>query len=174
MTPDNERHWYVAYVKPFFERKIADELTSLLYSVYLPVQQEIRQWSDRKKIVDRLVIPRILFIHSTAAERERLLRESRYHEYIHFLCKSGPRTPAVVPDKEMNSFMKMVNHGRMVTVTDYQFSKGDRVRVTSGPLIGLECELLSVDGRRCLAVNLSGIGTATMDLDMESIEKIKK
>ena len=174
MTQDKDKHWYVAYVKPFFERRIADELTSLLYSVYLPVQKEVRQWSDRKKLVDRLVIPRILFIHSTPAERESLLKESRFHEDIHFLTKSGPHTPAVVPDKEMDAFIAMVEHGRQVKVSDSSgFSRGDKVRVVSGPLSGLECELLSIDSRRCLAIRLNGIGTATMDLGLDTIEKIE-
>jgi hypothetical protein len=46
------------------------------------------------------------------------------------------------------------------------------VRVLDGPLAGLECELVSVGGGRCLAVRLGLLGTATMDLDIQTVEKI--
>ena len=37
---------------------------------------------------------------------------------------------------------------------------------------GLRCELISVGGGRCLAVRLGALGTATMNLDIDTVEKI--
>ncbi len=66
----------------------------------------------------------------------------------------------------------MVEGGGAGRLSDRPLAPGDRVRVMSGPLTGLECDLVSVGGGRCLAVSLGPLGTATMDLDLESVEKI--
>lgn len=169
-TDPQARHWYVAYVRSCMERKAAEMLTSLGYECYLPVQREIRQWSDRKKVCERLVLPRMIFIHCDQYQRVRTLEEVPY--LYRYITVSGAFTPAVIRDQEMDAFRAMVDKsGRKVSVTT-TFVPGDNVRVVSGPLTGMQCKLASVKGGRCLAVNLGLLGTATVELSLDTIEKI--
>lgn len=41
------RQWLVAYVQSCLEKKTAQRLAAMGIECYLPVQSEIRQWSDR-------------------------------------------------------------------------------------------------------------------------------
>lgn len=41
-------------------KKTAERLKAMGVEYYLPIQSEIRQWSDRRKRVDRLVIPMMI------------------------------------------------------------------------------------------------------------------
>ena len=63
------RQWLVAYVQSCLEKKTAERLKTMGVEYYLPIQSEIRQWSDRRKKVDRLVIPMMIFVHVTPQER---------------------------------------------------------------------------------------------------------
>ena len=136
---------------------------------YLPLRRELRQWSDRKKIIESPVVPRFIFIRCPDSERAEILREEP--RIWCFLSFSGK--PAVVRDEEMEAFRRMVeNSGKTVRFTARQLAPGDRVRIASGPLTGLECELVSVQAGRCLAVKLGLLGSATMDLDVETLERI--
>ena len=163
-----ERHWYVARVGSCQEKKLSAALESRGVEHYLPVRREVRRWSDRRKVVDALVLPRFVFVRCTNPERLQLLAsEPRIRGFLSLLGE-----PAVVRDAEMETFRRMVENGGGVSVTSEPLAPGDRVRVLDGPLAGLECELVSVGGGRCLAVRLGLLGTATMDLDIQTVEKI--
>ena len=44
-----ERHWYAFYVRMHHEKKTAEKLEMLHVEHFLPIQEVVRQWSDRKK-----------------------------------------------------------------------------------------------------------------------------
>ena len=136
---------------------------------YLPVRREVHRWSDRRKVVEVLVIPRYVFVRCTPSERLSVLASDP--RIRRFLSLQG--VPSVVPDSEMETFRRMVEEGPGgVSMSAGTLAPGDRVRVMDGPLTGLECELVSVGGGRCLAVRLGQLGTAVMDLDIQTVEKI--
>ena len=60
---ENE-HWYAMYVKMHHEKKTAEKLYKMGVKHYLPLQETVKQWSDRKKKVKEIVIPMIIFIKS--------------------------------------------------------------------------------------------------------------
>ena len=165
-------NWYIAYVKSNQERKDAEVLTRMGQEYYLPIQREIHRWSDRNKIVERLVIPRLIFIR--CRECDRIPLKEKVWQIYGFMSNGGPYNPSIVRDVEMETFRAMVEHsGRNVSMSSKPLAVGDHVRITSGPLEGYECELVSIDGTRCLAVRLGVLGTATMDLALDTVEKVE-
>lgn len=166
-----QQRWFVAYVKSCQERKAVERLSLLGIESYLPLQREVHQWSDRRKLVERLVIPGVVFVK--CSEQDRRMVAAQVWQISAFMFERGEGKPAVVRDSEMESFRMMVEHGqRQVSMLTGTLAPGDRVVVVSGPLSGFECELVSVDGRRCLAMRLGTLGMATMDLSVDSIRKI--
>lgn len=169
----NKYHWYIAFVKSCQERKAAEALMHMGKEYYLPIQREIHKWSDRYKIVERLVIPRMIFIRCRDCDRIPI-KESVW-QICGYMSNGGPYNPSIVRDAEMETFRAMVEHsGRNVSLASAPLAVGDHVRITSGPLAGYECELVSLDGARCMAVRLGVLGTATMDLALDTVEKIDK
>ena len=45
--------WFVLYTKPQFELKVAQSLESMGIQAYCPVFKQIKQYSDRKKKVEK-------------------------------------------------------------------------------------------------------------------------
>lgn len=169
----NERKWFIALVKSNQERKAAEVLQKMGREYYLPIQREMHRWSDRYRIVERLVIPRMIFVRCTEFEREEAKR--LVWQIYGFMSNGGPYNPTFVRDAEMETFRAMVEHsGRNVSMSSVPLAVGDHVKVTSGPLAGYECELISIGTERCLAVRLGAIGIATMDLALDTVEKIEK
>ncbi len=150
------------------EKKVAGWLAAGGVEYYLPMRREVRRWSDRRKVVDVLVLPRFVFIRCTNRRRLELL--SSDPRIRGFLSLAGE--PSVVRDCEMQTFMSMVEKGSGVSVSQAPLAPGDRVRVTDGPLAGVECELVSTGNGKCLAVRLGLLGTATMEIDSQMVEKI--
>lgn len=160
--------WYVGFVKPYQERKCADALGKLGVTCYLPVQREKRKYSDRIKEVERLVLPRMIFVRTTEKNRIPLLTDI-YGLYA-FMNEGGTYHPAIVPDREIDDFRFMVEHSEVkVKVSSQLFAPGDRVKVIAGPLKGLECELTEVGEKRCVAVRLGRVGTAFLEFPPSSL-----
>jgi len=169
---DNSLHWFVGYVKSCQERSAAKTLEHFGVASYIPIQKVKRQWSDRVKLVDRLVIPGIVFVRCTFADRLRMLESVRA---IYAYITDGPHNPAVVSDAEMEAFARMVADSSLeVNTCPADLAKGDRVKVISGPLLGLECELVRVMDKSCLAVRLNGVGTVVMEISLDAVKKIDK
>lgn len=166
---DNERHWYVGCVRSCQEKKVSETLTARGVEHYLPLRREFRKWSDRRKLVEVPLVPRFVFIRCRNEERAFIMaNEPRIWRFLPFEGKA-----AVVRDADMEAFRNMVEKGdREVRFSDRPLAPGDRVRVVDGPLAGLECELIEVSGSRCLAVRLVLLGAATMDLNLETLERI--
>ena len=71
-TNDREAHpkvWIAALVQMNRERKSADKLSKIGISTYVPIQEEVHQWSDRRKKITRVVIQMVVFVHVDEIER---------------------------------------------------------------------------------------------------------
>lgn len=168
-TNTASRQWLVAYVQSCLEKKTAQRLAAMGIECYLPVQSEIRQWSDRRKRVDRLVIPMMIFVHVTPQERPLPLSLQAVSRYM---VLRGESTPAVIPDEQMDRFRFMLDYSpEAVEMCSAPLAPGDAVKVIKGPLAGLEGELITVNGKSKVAVRLDMLGCAHVDVPIGFVEK---
>lgn len=168
-TNTASRQWLVAYVQSCLEKKTAQRLAAMGIECYLPVQSEIRQWSDRRKRVDRLVIPMMIFVHVTPQERPLSLSLQAVSRYM---VLRGESTPAVIPDEQMDRFRFMLDYSpEAVEMCSAPLAPGDAVKVIKGPLAGLEGELITVNGKSKVAVRLDMLGCAHVDVPIGFVEK---
>ncbi|CAN0601278.1 unnamed protein product, partial [Ectocarpus sp. 12 AP-2014] len=56
------KNWYVLYVKPKNEKKVAERLLSHQIEVYCPMIKEVKQWSDRKKTIEVPLFKSYVFV----------------------------------------------------------------------------------------------------------------
>ena len=67
------KRWLVAIVRICHEKKTGERLTKMGIENFLPIQQEVHQWSDRRKIVDRVLLPMMIFVHVDLQEQKEVL-----------------------------------------------------------------------------------------------------
>lgn len=101
------KSWLAAYVRLYHEKKTRDRLTAMGIESFLPVQEEIHQWSDRRKKIERVVIPMMIFVHVDPSERAEVLTLSSVSRYM---VLRGESTPAVIPDEQMERFRFMLDY----------------------------------------------------------------
>ncbi len=161
--------WLAAYVHSCMEKKVAEQLKDMGIEYYLPIQTEIRQWSDRKKKIERLVIPMIIFIHVSPRKRSLPLTLRAVSRY---LVLRGEHSPAIIPDEQMERFRFMLDYSpQTVAFHSTTLLQGDAVRVIKGPLTGLEGELIEFDGKSLVTVKLDILGCATVEMGAGLVEK---
>lgn len=175
MTTDSiqqeERKWYVAYVRLFHERKTAEKLTAMGIECFVPIREEIHQWSQRKKKVQRVLIPQMIFIHATRKERMEALNLS---SISHYMVLRGEHTPAIIPDKQMQQFIFMVDYSEeTIEMYNSPLEPGQAIKVIKGPLAGLEGELLEIEGKSKVMIRLDLLGCAGVDMPVGYVEAIK-
>jgi len=164
-----DQQWLAIYVKSYMEKKTAERLAAMNIECYLPIQEEIRQWSDRRKKVQRLVIPMILFVHITPKERPLPLTLQAASRY---LVLRGQSTPAIIPTDQMERFRFMLDYSPdTIEFCDSSLAPGDAVRVIKGPLSGLEGEFITIDGKSKIVVRLEMLGCAHVDMPAGFVEK---
>ena len=167
-TTPEVRKWYVAYVRLFHERKTAEKLATMGIESFVPVREEIHQWSQRKKKVMRVLIPQMIFIHATQQERMEALTLPSISRYM---VLRGEHVPAVIPDAQMKQFMFMVDYSEeTIEMFLSPLEPGQAVKVIKGPLAGLEGELMEIDGKSKVVVRLDLLGCAGVDMPGGYIE----
>ena len=103
----HSKRWYVALVRMHHEKKVAERLSKMGIDSFVPVQQQIHQWSDRRKIVDRVLLPMMIFVHVDLQEQKEVLTLSSISRYM---VLRGESTPAVIPDQQMLRFKFMLDY----------------------------------------------------------------
>jgi len=173
-TTDREAHperWIAALVQSCTEKRVGERLDKLHIENYIPTQTEIRQWSDRKKKIDRIVIPMVVFIH-TDEITERRLRLQTYIRKI--LSYPGQYQAAVIPDDQIDRLKFMLRHAdTQVDLIDQNLQVGQQVRIVRGPLKGLEGELCYVEAEKpMVAIRIECLGYACVNVSKGDLEAI--
>ena len=175
MTPtvDNtDRRWLAAYVKMHHEKKVHERLTAQGIQSFLPIQTETRQWSDRKKKVERVLISMMVFVYVNPKEQLQVLQTP---SVLRYMVLRGERTPATIPNHQMEQFRFMVEHSQGAVSFDADCMQiGEEVRVAKGPLMGLVGTLVNIKGKSIIAITIESIGCATVEMDASLVEMVKK
>ena len=174
VTTDREAHskrWIAALVQSCLEKRVGERLDKLGVENYIPTQTVIRQWSDRKKKIERVVIPMIVFIR-TDEMTERRLRMQTYIRKI--LSYPGQWKAAVIPDAQIDRLKFMLRHAESaVELLGQTLQVGEAIRVARGPLKGLEGDICQVQpDKPMVAIRIDCLGYACVSIDKSDLEII--
>jgi transcription antitermination factor NusG len=165
----SQKRWHAVYVKSRTEKKVKIELDYQGIEVYLPLQKKIRQWSDRKKWVDFPLISGYLFVHISPKEYDQVLKTIGVVAYVRL-----DGTAAVIRDEDIELIKRLLReYEDEIEVSYNHFEKGDKVEVISGPLKGVEGELIRLKGKNKVAIKIENLQIAlTVELSSDEIKKI--
>lgn len=170
-TDDREAHpkyWVATLVQVRSEKAVGKKLDGLKIENYVPTQKEIHQWSDRKKKVERVIIPLVVFVHADKATIKRLITYTFIHKVLSY---PGTNIPALIPDIQIETLKFMLKQSEaLVEMRHTVFKTGDYVRVVRGPLKDLEGELCRVESNKsAVAVQIEGLGFACVNIDRSDL-----
>ena len=166
------KHWFVALVQMNCEKTANKKLQLLNFETFLPIQIEMHQWSDRRKKVERVVIPMMIFVKLTTKELEKVRNLSFIYR---FLTASGEHKPAIIPDEQIEQFKFMLgNADSEITMEPLTIRKGDKVRVRRGSLRGLVgYASVDSDGNSKIMIVIDCLGCASVSISAKDLEHVK-
>jgi len=144
-----EHRWFALRVRPRAEKAVASTLRGKGFEEFLPLHRQKRRWSDRVKQVDLPLFPGYVFSRFELDKRQPILTIPGVLHVVGF-----GRTPHPIDETEMSSLMAVVDSHRTVQPWPHQFV-GERVRVTDGPLAGVEGTLSVIKANRRIVVTIS-------------------
>lgn len=172
-TDDREarpKRWIAALVQVRSEKAVGEKLTRLGIENYVATQWEIHQWSDRKKKVERIVIPMVVFVRAD----ERIIKQLRTYTFIYkIISYPGTYEAAIIPDEQMDRLKFMLWHADSPVELNERMEVGDKVRIARGPLKGLEGELCYIkEDKTMVAVRIESLGYACVNVSGTDIETV--
>jgi transcription antitermination factor NusG len=160
-------NWYALFTRHQHEKSVALALSNKKYEVYLPLYRSVRRWQDRAKQIWLPLFPCYVFIREGMDRQLQILTTPGM---IHIVGWAG--RPAIVPQAQLDAVRQIIESSLIVETHPY-LKSGDRVRVKTGPLSGLEGILTRKKGEARLVVSMDMLGrSAAVEIDVLNVERI--
>lgn len=147
-----EKKWHVFYVRSRHEKRVYDDLVELNYVTYLPVKKILKQWSQRKKVIEEPLFKSYIFVYITPNLIPLILEHYSVVTYISFGGK-----PATVRNQHIKLIKKLIRTNADFDVTSENYKIGDKLKIQHGPFKGFEGIIGEIRGKKKYVVNLEEI-----------------
>ncbi len=145
--------WFAVQTRPRHEKVVAQEVRDRGVTAFLPLVREVRTWSDRRKVVESPLFTCYVFVKLAPRNDERL-RVLRVNGALRFVGNQGVAIP--IPDEQIQAVQSLLE--KQLPFCSHPFLKiGQRVRIRSGALSGVEGILVARSGERTLVISLNAI-----------------
>lgn len=167
---DENAKWYAVYCKSRHEKKVAQQLTDKEIPHYLPLKEEIRQWSDRKKKVEVPLFRSYVFVKIPSSWQVPVLETYGAVRFVKFGRELIP-----VPQEQIEAVRKIEEYGVGLSQEKVDFDLNSRVKVTGGPCKGLTGHLVHrKKGERFVVVIDSIQLGASVEIEKHWLEPIQE
>ncbi|WP_430809610.1 MULTISPECIES: UpxY family transcription antiterminator [unclassified Carboxylicivirga] len=153
MEKNQVKYWYALYTKSRAEKKVYEQLKALNIETYLPLKKTLRQWSDRKKWVETPVISSYIFIKIPRRDYEMVFEVPGVVAYVSYKGQA-----CIIPEKDLVAMQRAIESKLDFSVETNEIQKGQEITVTSGPLEGVQGEVMEVQGSKKIILRIKEIG----------------
>ena len=130
--------WFVLYTKPNYELKVAQGINTLGINAYCPTYMQIKHYSDRKKKVQKPLLPSYVLVQLSEQDRPKVFAIPGVVRYLFWLGK-----PAVVREEEITLLKKNLA-GVFDEAMISKMSVGKEYTIPSGPFKGQTGNVIDV------------------------------
>jgi transcription antitermination factor NusG len=162
-------NWYAVLTRSRHEKVVAKRLCEKGVTTFFPTITEIHRWRDRKKAVELPLFSCYLFVKLMPSNEERQ-KVLRVDSVLGFVGTPGAGTP--IPTEQIEAVQLLVNE--RLPYCEHSFLKvGQRVRIRSGVLSGMEGILQSHKGDRKLIISVDAMQRSlAVQIDGYDVEPI--
>src|SRR6266481_4812736 len=166
-TPVDERQWHVLYIRHQHEKPVARILSSKGHEVFLALHTAAHRWQDRTKLLSLPLFPCYVFIRGGMDSQLQVLSTPGV-----FTIVGWAGHPATIPDGQIEGIRQKVESSFQIEPYPYLRS-GDRVRIRSGTLQGLEGILVRKKNLIKLIISLEMLGrSVAVEIDISCLERL--
>ena len=160
--------WLALYTKSRQEKIVMKRLTEDGFEAFVPLHKVVRQWSDRRKLVEEPLIRSYCFVNVLPAQQHQVLGTPGAVRYVWF---SG--RPAAIPAKQIDLLKILTGYNIPVECIPGHIQPGTKVKITAGPMAGYVGELITILGKSRVIVRLTELETAiSLSISPALLEKV--
>jgi len=146
-------NWYAVRTRSRHEKLVERQLQGQGIDAFSPAISQVRQWSDRRKVVELPLFAGYAFVRIATSPEQRV-RVLRTQGVVEFVGAQGQGIP--IPSEQIEAVRAVVMGN--LPFTQHVFLKvGQRVRVRGGSLDGVEGILVAQNGSRKLVISVAPI-----------------
>jgi transcriptional antiterminator NusG len=150
------RNWFAIQTRSRHEKMVARQLEQSGLESFLPLSTEVRNWSDRRKLVELPLFPGYAFVHIAYSPQQKL-RVLQTEGVVGFVGKQGQGI--AIPTSQIEDIRQVLASN--VPFRSHPFLKvGQRVRVRGGALNGVEGILVAENGDQSIVISVDPIQRA--------------
>lgn len=138
-VPTIIRKWLAVYSRPRWEKKVNQLLTEKGFESYCPLNKVRRKWSDRVKVVEEPLFKSYVFVKVSDDDRTKVRMTPGVINFVYWEGK-----PALIKEKEINVIKRFLNDYENVEVKPMDIQVRQRVKITTGPLMDQEGQVMGV------------------------------
>lgn len=159
--------WYALYTRHQHEKMVAEILLSKEFHVFLPLYEATHRWKDRIKKLSLPLFPSYVFIQGGLDRQLHIMTTPGVHSIV---ANAGRAIP--IPGEQIDAVRRMVEGP--LQVEPHPFLKcGDKVRVTSGPLQGIEGILIRKKNYTRLVLSVEMLmKSVAVEIDAWMVERV--
>jgi transcriptional antiterminator RfaH len=163
----DELKWLVIKTNPRAEKLVAQRLSEIGIINYLPIRRELKQWKDRKKWVDEVLIKSYVFVQTTERLKNNVFE---VFGVIRFLYVS--KKLAVVTDNEIE-ILNILCKLNDVKIEPKGFEIGEKVEIIEGVLIGMQGILKESQKGNKISIFIEALGMfANISIKISEVRKL--
>ena len=150
-SSEQPRNWYALYTASNQEKRVEQHLRMKGVEVFLPLYTITKRWKNRMTMkLDLPLFAGYVFVRIALTERVRVLESPAVVSLV-----GNGREPLPLPDAEIETLRTGL---RLRQVDPYPYLKvGNRARIRSGALAGLEGVVVRKDDRLQVVVSIDAI-----------------
>lgn len=160
--------WYAVYTRARHEKVVAEELWLRQIECFLPLQERLSRWKDRRKLVQFPLFPGYLFVHTDMDTRR--LDVLKVPSVVRIVGFRG--IPEPIPPSQIETVKSLVFNE--IPLDPHPFIReGDRARILRGPLRGIEGLLVEKKNRYTFILSVDLIQqSVACEIEAIDVEKI--
>lgn len=164
-TLDAQLPWFALQVNSRKESWISAHLVGQGYECFLPKYKSVRQWSDRRKEIESPLFPGYLFCRFNFLERLPILKTPGVIQIV------GCNRNAVPIDEQEIQAMQRLTESSFARQPWPYLEVGERVRIQSGALRGLEGILVSLKDNYRLVLSVTLLKrSVAVEMDASAVQ----
>lgn len=172
--------WFIAIVNNTAERQCAQKLEKLGYECYVTIQEEIHLWhTGVMKIVNRIILPSMIFIHTTETEHKQGIITI---PYINRFMSNRASTKdafdkhpiAITPDNQIQRLKYILGHADvLVEFEPTTYKLGGKVRAIRGGFTRAESYFVECSNDTYFTIHDDFLGMAKVKNQKENLDQKK-
>lgn len=143
------------YVSSRAEKKICELLEQKGIEAYTPLVKTMKQWSDRKKLIEVPLISGYVFVRISPFEYDKTLQTRGVVNYVRTKGQL-----AVIKNEEIERLKQLVllGYNLEANLLKHDFREGEKIKIKTGPLKNIEGTVLENKEGKFIEVILESIG----------------